>query len=651
MRRRIWNRIRQEFGLWSLAAPPGIAVLVVVILIRIAGGMQYWEWMLLDTMLRLRPEEKLDERVVIVGIDEKDIELVKQYPVPDGIIAELLTKLKAYKPRAIGLDIFKNVPVKPGEEQLAQVLQQNTNIIGIEKILPPGETSPHKSLSAEQVGFVDLRHDKDSKNRRYLLFTPHPKNDNEDKYSLALQLVTKYLDAKGIKLETGKNDPNTIMIQEIELPRITNNFGGYVCLDDGDSVSVRDLGKYLRYLQNCETDGGVSILMNFRNTSQPFRVLSLHDIINGKVDANLLRDRIVLVGNRNISAGDIFYTSALPTLKLRGQIYGIDYHAHVISQILSTVIDSRPMLKSWGDMGEYTWIFIWGFLPIAIGRLTQSVWINLFSIIVAIITLFTCGYMMLWVWGIWIPVAPSLLILAVNGVGLSAFAFYQHDKLLRSQISARQNTIQHTFNVIHNGPLQTLAYGLKHIRAKDIPYEQIIGQFEKLDREIREIGDFLKLEALTKEESLRLGSGLILELNRPLHDLLYEVYSSTLERQDFEHFITLKVKIRNFDPLDDKYLSMEDKRGICLFLEEALCNIGKHAQGVRRVEASGIYSGNEYKLSVKDNGLGIKSKVENKGTKHFKILAKQLGGEFRRESISPHGTICKLNWKPMTIKN
>lgn len=629
MRRRIWNRIRQEFGLWSLAAPPGIVVLVVVILIRIVGGMQSWEWMFLDTMLRLRPEEKLDERIVIVGIDEDDIEWVKQYPVPDRTIAELLNKLETYKPRAIGLDIFKNVPVKPGEEQLAHILRENTNIIGIEKILPPGETSPHKSLPTGQIGFVDLRHDQDSKNRRYLLYTPNPQNINEDKYSLALQLITKYLDKEGIHLETGKNDPNTITIQEVELPRITKNFGGYVSVDDG----------------------GLSILMNFRNTSQPFHVVSLREILNGKVDAELLRDRIVLVGNRNISTGDIFYTSALPNLKLSGQIYGIDYHAHVISQILSTVIEHRPMLNSWGDMGEYTWIFVWGFLPLIIGRLTQSVWKNLLSVCVAGVALFTCGYAMLWVWGIWIPVAPSLLILAVNGVGLSAFAFYQHDKLLRSQISARQNTIQHTFNVIHNGPLQTLAYGLKHIRAKDIPHEQIIRQFEKLDREIREIGDFLKLEALTKEESLRLGSGLILELNRPLHDLLYEVYSSTLERQDFEHFITLKVKIRSFDPLDDKYLSMEDKRGICLFLEEALCNIGKHAQGVKRVEASGIYSANEYKLSVKDNGSGIKSNVENKGTKHFKILAKQLGGEFHRESISPRGTICELNWKLMTIKN
>lgn len=629
MRRRIWNRITQEFGLWSLAAPPGILVLVLVILIRIVGGIQSLEWMFLDRMLRLRPPEKLDERVVIVGIDEKDIEWVKQYPVPDEKIAELLTKLETYKPLAIGLDIFKNVPVEPGSEQLAKVWRQNTNIISIEKILPPAEISPPESLPPKQIGFVDLFNDADSKNRRYLLYTTNPKNDKDDKYSLALQLVNRYFTTKGIEFKNGTSDPNTIMIQGIELPRITDNFGGYVGINHGD--------------------GGLSILMNFRNNYQPFHVISLRDILNDKnknVYAKLLRDRIVLVGNRNLSVGDIFYTSALPTLELKGQIYGVDYHAHVISQILSTVIDGRPMLHSWGDMGEYIWIVIWGFLPIIIGRLTQSVWRNLFSVCLAGVCLFSYGYVMLWLWGLWIPVAPSLMILAVNGVGLSAFAFYQHDKFLRSQINERQNTIQHTFSVIHNGPLQTLAYGLKHMRAKDVPYEQLLGQFEKLDREIREIGEFLKLETLTKEESLRLGSGLILELNRPLHDLLYEVYSSTLERHDFEYFKTLKVKIRNFDPIDDKYLNMEQKREICLFLEEALCNVGKHAQGVKRVQATGVYAANQYKLCVKDNGSGIQSKLENKGTKHSKLLARQLKGEFRRESLFPRGTICELSWKP-----
>ena len=619
MIRGIWSRIREESELWLRAAPPGIMMLVAIV-IHISGGLQPLEWMLLDTILRLRPQEKRDERIIIVGIEERDIQSIGKYPIPDGKIAELLNKLETYKPRVIGLDLFKNVPVEPGSEQLKQVFQNNNNIIGIEKILPPGEIPPHKNLSSEQVGFADLRIDKDGKNRRYLLYTPSPRNIDEDKYSLGLQLVNQYFSAEGTDLETGIKDPNTIMIRGKELPQISQNFGGYVDIDDG----------------------GLSILMNFRNSRKPFHVVSMSDILNEKVDAQLLRDRIILIGNRNMSAGDIFYTSALPSFKLSGQVYGVDYHAHAVSQILSYVVDNRPMMRSWGDVKEYIWIAIWAFVSIMVGRIARSAYINILSIAVLNIILFIFSYHMLWLWGIWIPIAPNLLIL--NGVGLSAFAFFQQDKFFRSKINERLSTIKYTFAVIHNGPLQTLAYGLKHIRAQDIPQEKLIEQFEKLDREIRAIGDFLQLEALAKEEVLRLGSGLILDLNRPLHDLLYEVYSSTLERNDFEYFQTLKVKIRNFDPIDDKYLSREKKRSICLFLEEALCNVGKHAQGVKRVQASGEYFTNKYKLWVKDNGAGIKSQLENKGTKNCKLLAKQLKGEFKRESLSPKGTICELSW-------
>ena len=357
MRRIIWSRIYAELKLWFRAAPPGMFVLLVVILIRMTGNMQSLELIFLDKMLYLRPPEQLDERVVIVGIDAKDIESVKQYPIPDGKIAELLTKLESYQPRAIGLDLFKNVPVQPGAEELARVLRGNTNIIGIEKILPPEEVAAHKSLSAEQVGFADLLNDEDSKFRRYLLYTPDPKNPQnpeKDKYSLALRLVNRYFNAEGTGLETGINDPDTIMIRNQELPQISSHFGGYVDVNDG----------------------GLSILINFRNHYQPFPVVSLRDVLSGKVGAESLRDRIILVGNRNMSAGDIFYTSAVPTQKLKGQIYGVEYHAHVVSEILSYVIDNRPMLNSWEDSGEYIWIIFWGFMPIALGRLTLSVWFN-----------------------------------------------------------------------------------------------------------------------------------------------------------------------------------------------------------------------------------------------------------------------------------
>ncbi|BAZ51552.1 putative sensor with CHASE2 domain protein [Nostoc sp. NIES-4103] len=44
---------------------------------------------------------------------------------------------------------------------------------------------------------------------------------------------------------------------------------------------------------------------------------------------------------------------------------------------------------------------------------------------------------------------------------------------------------------------------------------------------------------------------------------------------------------KTFDPIDEQYLSLENKQELCQFLEEALCNVGKHALGVRCIQAIG----------------------------------------------------------------
>lgn len=619
-----WGQIRRELRIWQKSALPGLAVLTFVILARTLGLLQGMEWALLDTFLRFRPSETTDERIVIVGIDEKDIEKVGSYPIPDDKIAQLLRKLKSYQPNAIGLDLIRNVPVKPGHEELVRVFKQNKiKIIGIDKILRPPIKAP-SYLSSEQVGFADVLPDIDGKFRRYLLWA----KKDEERYSFAIELVSIYLSKKGKELETGIRDPNTMRFGTTELPKFYANSGGYVKADDM----------------------GTQVLMNFRSGKKTFRIYSLSDILNGNLKAEFFRDKIILVGNINPSAGDFIYTSATASQEPDTpyeRIYGVEYHAHAISQIISHVIDKRPMLQTLNDWQEYIWIISWGIVPIIIGRITQSVWKNLLGVGVAGMFLISSGYICLLFTGLWIPIAPNLLTLAVNSVGLSAFAFYQHDKLLQSKLEEREKIINETFRVIHNGLLQTLGYTVRRLRVEDIPNEELAEHLEKLNVEIRESYEYLLMEVLPQEKSLRLGSGSKLDLRRPIHELFYEVYTKTLEREDLEHLKILKGKIgkiRTFDPIDDKFLNIEQKRELCQFLEEALCNVGKHARGVKRIQASGTISNRCYTLRIQDNGCGIVSSVENKGTKQCKNLAKKLGGQFKRESRVPRGTVCELTW-------
>ena len=78
--------------------------------------------------------------------------------------------------------------------------------------------------------------------------------------------------------------------------------------------------------------------------------------------------------------------------------------------------------------------------------------------------------------------------------------------------------------------------------------------------------------------------------------------------------------------------SQEMKRDLCLWLEEALCKVGKHALGTTRIVVTGQHHEGKYILKVQDNGAGLKP-GQGEGTKHCNLLAERLGGQFRRESL------------------
>ncbi len=128
------NRWRAEAILWRSHAFPGLAVIAAVVMARLMGLLQPLEWMAFDRLLLLRPDEPIDERIVIIGINEADIQKLRTYPVPDRELANLVTQLKQYQPIAIGLDIFRDFPIAPGQVELARVFKTTPNLFAIERV-------------------------------------------------------------------------------------------------------------------------------------------------------------------------------------------------------------------------------------------------------------------------------------------------------------------------------------------------------------------------------------------------------------------------------------------------------------------------------------------------------------------------------------
>lgn len=598
---------------------------------RLTGLLQSLELMAFDDCLRLRPPEAVDSRVVIVGIDENDIKFAGGFPVPDSLLAKMLSILSTYKPRAIGLDIFKDSTSHPGRDELAQIFKDIPNLVGVEVALNEEDNfnvKPPPELPPERVGFADFIVDPDAKLRRYILASKT--SARELKYSLALRLAEAYLRPEGFFFKHGTHAYDIIIFGSTKLYRFIENDGGYVRADDN----------------------GNQMILNFRSHRQPFRTVSLRDVINQKVDPSWIRDRVVLVGMAASSVKDIFITSAVKnTLFTAGLgdenpstqwIYGVEIHAHATSQIISQVLDKRPFIRVWSKSLEYVWILFWGLLGIAIGLILQSPWKTILGIGIASVGLIGIYYILL-VLGWWIPVVPTLL--ALCGAGLTT-AFFDWD--LRFLLEQRSLTLQRSFEAIHNGPLQNLAVILRSIESEDLSPNQLQVQLQELNQELRSVYDSLKQEMLTQSDCLYLECNIVLDLQTPIPELLYQVYDITL-RRNFQCFATIKTFIPpNFKPLEDCHLSTAQKRGLCLFLQEALCNVGKHAIGATCLDVSCTRSQGWYSLLIIDNGVGITSSSKHpgggRGTNQAQEVARQLRGKFRRLPHTPQGSICELTW-------
>ncbi len=633
MKRDRGQAVKADISTWR-GSLPGLMVIVAVMMARLTGALQFLELVAFDRFLLLRPPEPMDERIAIVGITEEDIQRAKTYPIPDRDIADLLKRLQADQPIAIGLDIVRDIPVEPGHAELTSVFRSTKNAIGVEIALPDRSgfiVAPPPALPPEQIGFADFVFDADGYQRRSLLGSGAHNPQQEYRFSLAIRLAERYLATRRIKLGNGIRDQEAMRFGSIELTRMQPNSGGYVGADAG----------------------GNQILLNVRSGPKPFRVISIAQIKGGKVKPEWIRGKIVLIGMMSFSAKDLASSGAIAGIN-PGRIYGVEIQAHATSQIISAVLDRRPLLQVWGDGWETLWIAVWGLLGMSLGRFLRSPWKILLGFLVASISPIAICYGLILL-GWWVPIVPVLLVLVLNGAGLMAALFYRHEQELRLRLEERQFAIEQTFNAIHSGPLQTLVGILRNAQGEATP-SPFLPDLQRLSHELRAVYGSVQRDAIADEPHLRMGSAIELALQAPLHELLYKVYSNALE-QELPYLQTIKFKIVQFDPLNTSHLRLEHKRGLCRFLEEALCNVGKHAIATTRLTVICTQEGDLQVIRVADNGKGKLSDAEatipdlnaniqssGLGTQLAKNLAKQLGGTFRRYQNVPRGMVCELTW-------
>lgn len=272
-------KVKQQAKVWGVGAFPGLAVVGCVIIARLTGSFQVLEWIAFDNFLQLRPAEVEDTQVVIVGIDENDIKAVGDYPIPDRELAKMLRILQSYKPRAIGLDMFRDLTTDQGHAELALIFKDTPNLVGIEMALAEATVNvkPPPELPPERVGFADAIIDPDGKLRRSPLASKV--GSEAIRYSLPLLLAEIYLRSEGIALAHGNRASDPIRFGSTVLTRFRSNSGAY--------VGARA--------------GGNQVLLNFRSNQKPFPTISLTDIFTGRVQPDLIRDRSPMLTQAAVS--------------------------------------------------------------------------------------------------------------------------------------------------------------------------------------------------------------------------------------------------------------------------------------------------------------------------------------------------------------
>ncbi|MEL6554756.1 MAG: CHASE2 domain-containing protein [Cyanobacteria bacterium J06621_11] len=430
----IWCHLHKQVSAIKTAVQvgllPGVLFIGLVVGGRLVGAFQRFEGQALDVALRLQAPEPLDQRILLIGIDEQSIQSIGTYPVPDGQLAALLRQIHSYQPRVIGLDLFRDLPVEPGHDELLAVFEEMDNLIGIDKVLPP-TVAPPPTLAANQVGFADAPLDIDGNQRRVILGTQT--SESGFRLSFALLVAQAYLAQENIPLENGRRDPSTMRFGEAEIPRIYSNFGGY----SGISAGGGDVQMLLNFRRG-RREGNQTNDRN-KTAGNAFRVVTFQDVLEGNVDPTWIRDRIVLIGATTPSVPD--YVSAATSSSVQPEanwVYGVEIQAHAISQIISASLDGRPLIKSWSELGEYSWIIVWGLMGIGIAAYGRSPLRTMRWVILSSIGIVGLGYVALVLcW--WIPLVPAVTVLLLNSVGLAIF--YQYDRFIQTKLKAQQQTV------------------------------------------------------------------------------------------------------------------------------------------------------------------------------------------------------------------
>ena len=250
-----------------------------------------------------KTEKSIDKNIIVIKIDDYAFRSIPGGEVSREYLAELITEIKSYSPKVIGLDFLLTTPYsdknaqlltelrnvdpeyKDPDQRMTEALQSDIPIVlGADMVINDKEKvrliQPIDSFLLENVqpGFTKVNLDKDDVCREVYLY----------------------------RNISGKDFPA---------------FATQICLNLGKVIDVDYLPNKIQYLSPAKT----------------YSAFSSKDILDGKfrqVSDNWFKDKIILIGVTYTGSGDFFKSPLSGILNNREDLPGIFIHAMTIKNML-----------------------------------------------------------------------------------------------------------------------------------------------------------------------------------------------------------------------------------------------------------------------------------------------------------------------------
>jgi CHASE2 domain-containing sensor protein/serine phosphatase RsbU (regulator of sigma subunit) len=348
-----------------------------------------------DGYQRLFPLPRTTAPVVIVAIDEGSLAQYGQWPWPRTRMAELIERISAHEPAAIGIDIFFSEPDRFSPPLLAREIRGlSPRAAGELAALPSNDMRLAEAMRGRPVvlgiagaAALDPRFPEPPRNPPIVL--PANREVRLAAYgghlghlpAIDAAAASHGLITSGQEGQVVRVVPMVARVQGVEVPSLGVETLR-MALDQGMRLAEGDWGlltlRFANVAAPIHEDGTTWLRMGAHDEG---RFVPAADVLRETVDAEALKGRVVLVGVTGLGMLD-FKTTPL------GQIVpGVELHAQVVENLFNGVALNRPDIA---PRIEAVALILCGFILIAfVPRMSALRSINLAAALTVL--LLACG--------------------------------------------------------------------------------------------------------------------------------------------------------------------------------------------------------------------------------------------------------------------